>query len=229
MTTIPRSYDEAIDWVAQRITEWAANPGNIGLDEPTTTAIATQLAIAQGARDSAFQARIDSRDATGVYHDQGDQLIDQARQAVATIRAFAKSSEDPQTVYSAASIPAPATPGPTPAPGRPFDFRTELLFGGGLQVTFDCDNPSRVQGVTYKVERQDQPSGGGQSAFTFLTNAKSREFTDETIPSGSSQVTYRVTAQTSTKDGLANGFAVRFGANNQAVVSGEDGGEELAA
>ena len=225
MTTVPPQYQDAINWVAQRITEWSASPEAIGLDEPTTTAIATQLAIAEGAQSAAFSSRQASKDATGVYYDQGDQLLDLARQAVATIRAFAKSSEDPQTVYSAASIPAPATPGPTPAPGRPFNFRTELLFGGLLRFTFDCDNPSRVQGVTYKVERQDEPQG----AFTFLTNAKSREFTDETIPSGSSQVTYRVTAQTSTKDGLANGFTVRFGANNQAVVSGEDGGEELAA
>ncbi|MEO1279284.1 MAG: hypothetical protein AAFV77_10045 [Planctomycetota bacterium] len=225
MTTVPPQYQDAIDWVSQRITEWSANPEAIGLDEPTTTAIATQVAMAEGAQSAAFSARQASKDATGVYYDQGDQLLDLARQAVATIRAFAKSSEDPQTVYSAASIPAPATPGPTPAPGRPFDFRTELLFGGQLRITFDCDNPSRVQGVTYKVERQDQPQG----AFAFLTNAKSREFTDETIPSGTSQVTYRVTAQTSTKDGLANGFTVRFGANNQAVVSGEDGGEELAA
>ena len=132
---------------------------------------------------------------------------------VATICAFAKSSDDPQTVYSAAS-----TPGPTPAPGRPSNFRTELLEDGALRISFDCDNPSRVQGVTYKVERQDEPQG----PLAFVTNAKGREFTDAGIPAGSAVIYYRVTAQTSTRDGDAGGVTIRYGANNQAVVSTED-------
>ncbi|UYV11211.1 MAG: hypothetical protein NCW75_07825 [Phycisphaera sp.] len=218
MSTVPDKYPQTIDWLTDRIDAWTAQGGSIGLDEPTTTALSTQLAIAQGSMDSAFQARLDSKDATVVYHDQARSLLELTRQAVSTIRAFAKASDTPGTVYSAASIPPPADPAPSPAPGTPTQFRTELLFSGELRVRFDCENPSGVSGVTYKVERQDGP----QTPFNFVTTAKGREFTDAGIPAGTAEVTYRVTAQTSTKDGDAGGATIRFGAGNQSIVFGED-------
>lgn len=217
MSTVPIKYPETIAWLNARIDEWTTQGGSIGLDEPTTTALATQLAIAQGALDSAIQARQASKDQTVVYHDQGRALLEQTRQAVSTIRAFAKASETPGTVYSAASIPPPATPSPTPAPGRPYEFRTELLESGALRIAFECDNPAGVGGVTYKVERQNEPQG----AFVFVQNAKGRVFTDTGVPPGAALIYYRVTAQTSTKDGDAGGATIRFGSGNQSTVLSE--------
>lgn len=87
-------------------------------------------------------------------------------------------------------------------------------------MRFECEHPAGVSGVTYKVERRFAP----HTPYVFVTNAKGREFTDTGIPSGSAEVTYRVTAQTSTKDGLAGGATIRFGSNNQAVIFSEVGG-----
>lgn len=74
--------------------------------------------------------------------------------------------------------------------------------------------PPRVGALTYRVER----SLGAQQPFTFLVNAKSRRFEDATVPNGSGDVTYRVTAQSSTKDGAPGYFTVRFGAQNGAEI-----------
>ncbi len=217
MSTVPTKYTDTIAWLAARIDEWTAQAATIGLDVSTTTALSTQLTVAQTAMDSAFQLRQDSKDQTVVYHDEARALLEMTRNAVTTIRATAKSSPTPGAVYSAASIPPPADPGPSPAPGQPAQFRTELLFDGDLRVRFDCENPTGVSGVTYKVERRF----ASQGPYAFVTNAKGREFTDSSIPSGTAEVTYRVTAQTSTKDGLAGGVTIRFGSNNQAIILSE--------
>lgn len=52
----------------------------------------------------------------------------------------------------------------------------------------------------------------------FVLNAKERSFVDSTIPPGTAQVVYRVTAQSSTRDGNPGQFGVQFGAGNQAMI-----------
>lgn len=214
MSTVPESYPQTIDWLSARIGDWTADPALIGLTTPELAELATELAQAEAAMNSAVQARKDSKDATTLYHDRGRTLLVSTRAAVGKIRAFAKASDDPEKVYSDASIPPPASPSPTPAPGQPFAFRTELLYNGDLKVSFQCEHPAGVSGVIYKVERQNAP----QTPFQFLTNAKDRAFTDASIPSGSSEIAYRVTAQTSTRDGLIGGTTIRFGSGNQQPV-----------
>jgi len=105
-------------------------------------------------------------------------------------------------------------PAPSPAPGVASDFRVELLQSGALRFTFDCEHPSGVKAVTYKVLRQD----GAQGPYNFLLNAKKRVFEDATLPDGVTMATYIVTAQTSTKDGNPSYFTVRFGGGNQAQI-----------
>ncbi|MFI4917641.1 MAG: hypothetical protein ACIAS6_14195 [Phycisphaerales bacterium JB060] len=214
MSTVPKEYPETIDWLAARITDWSADPALIGLSELELNALATELSEAQAALAAAVQARKDSKDATTLYHDRGRTLLVSTRASVGKIRAFAKASDDPEKVYSDASIPPPASPSPAPAPGQPFAFRTELLYNGDLKVSFECEHPTGVNGVIYKVERQNAP----QTPFLFIENAKERAFTDSTIPHGSSEIAYRVTAQTSTRDGAIGGTTIRFGSGNQQPV-----------
>jgi hypothetical protein len=133
---------------------------------------------------------------------------------LATIRATARRSGTPGDIYGAASVPPPAKRGPSPTPGTPGRFTERLLFGGSLRVDFECPHPTGVRGVTYRVERRLD----GQGPAVFLLNAKKRTFTDQTIPAGTASVEYRVTAQTSTRDGAVGGHTVRFG---QEAVAGE--------
>ena len=48
-------------------------------------------------------------------------------------------------------------------------------------------------------------------AFTLLSTEGTREFTDETLPSGATGVTYEITARRSTVRGMPAQFNVNFG------------------
>ncbi|MFI4915773.1 MAG: hypothetical protein ACIAS6_04610, partial [Phycisphaerales bacterium JB060] len=133
---------------------------------------------------------------------------------VVQVRGFARTQPNRDAVLTAAQLPIPPKPGPTPAPGVATDFQVQLLQSGNLKFTFDCEHPPGVKGVTYKVLRQ----GGAQQPYNFLLNAKKREFEDGSLPEGSTMLTYVVTAQTSTKDGNPSYFTVRFGGGNQAQI-----------
>lgn len=213
MSTVPREYDEAVTWLADRIAAWSANPELLGLTLAETAALSTALSEATSARSTAFQLRLDSKDATVAYHESAGSVQVLTRQAVAKIRAAAKASPTPGAIYSAASIPPPADRTPSAAPGMPEGFVLSLRPDGALVFNFRCENPSNVS-VTYKVERR----AGAQGPFQFLENAKKRSFTDENPPVNNGILVYKVTAQTSTKDGVAAILMVQFGANNQATI-----------
>ena len=227
MTTIPPRPDDALDWVAARITKWSADPTAVGLSAEDLAALQLDLDAANAAQAAKVATKAASLSATASFKDKYMTRRDRAGVQVATIRAFARSSADPQSVYSLADIPAPATPGESPAPAQPRDFRVTLLQNGALSFTFKCPNPVGATGVTYKVERQD----ASQAPFTFLVNAKDKRFEDTTFPNTSALIFYRVTAQTATKDGLPAEFTVRYGAGNQqaSIVTQGDGAQREAS
>lgn len=214
MSTIPTNYDAALDWCVDHVPIWLANPAEIGLVTEDVTALqgmANQVNQLLMARN---QARAAAIGATGAFNEAAKEMRDFASLQVAKVRTFAKGSDTPAVVYEDAQIPAPAKRSPRPAPGTPAPFAIALEQSGTLVVSFKCENPPRVGALTYRVER----SLGAQQPFTFLVNAKSRRFEDATVPNGSGDVTYRVTAQSSTKDGAPGYFTVRFGAQNGAEI-----------
>lgn len=222
MPTVPEKLPEAIDWINNRVGPWAANAAAIGLSVEDVSAVGDLADAAAANRTAAQQADDAKLAAYADYHASGKDMRDMATALVSKIRGTAKASDDPQAVYSAALIPAPADREPTPAPGTPYEFTVALQQSGSITLAFKCDNPGNVAGVTYLVQRQEEPGG----PFGFLTIAQEREFTDDTVPQGSSLVTYRVTATRSTKVGPPAEFNVRFGAGNQAQVVQE--GEQAA-
>lgn len=222
MPTVPERLPDAIDWCTNHLSAWPNDPTTIGLSLDDVADLASLAQAAASARTSAQAANDAKLVAFADYNTAGKAMRDKATALVAKIRGTAKASADPQAVYSAALIPAPADREPTPAPGTPYEFTVALQQSGAITLSFKCDNPGNVAGVTYKVERQDEPQG----AFNFVTIAQEREFTDNTVPAGSALVTYRVTAARSTRFGMPAEFNVRFGAGNQAQVV--QGGQDAA-
>lgn len=214
MPTVPQPLPEAIDWVNNHVGPWAANAAAIGLSVEDVTEVGDLASAAGSAKTSAQTATDAKLVAVADYNTAGKAMRDKATALVAKIRGFARASGDPQSVYSAAVIPGPADREPTPAPGTPYEFTVALQQSGSITLAFKCDNPGNVAGVTYLVERGESPQG----PFALLTNAGERKFTDATIPQGSSQVVYRITAQRSTMSGAPAQFTVLFGAGNQAQV-----------
>lgn len=214
MSTIPPTNDEAVAWCAAHIPIWIANAEDIGLDPIELGELSAKISEASTRQTARDQAKDAWSGAVGSYNEAADDMRTSAALQVAKIRTFAKGSPTPATVYEDAQIPAPAKRSPRPAPGTPVLFKIDLEQNGSLIVSFKCPNPPRVGALTYRVER----SLGAQAPFVFLMNAKERRFEDDTVPNGSGDVTYRVTAQSSTKDGPPGYFTVRFGAQNGAEI-----------
>lgn len=217
MSTIPPNPDDAILWLTDHLATWGADPAAVGLAEADITEMQAALDAAIAARGQTVALRSQSKSATSDYRTKLKDMRSDTSLRVSKIRTFARGSADPASVYTLAEIPAPATPTEAPAPATPSDFRVSLEESGALRFAFKCSNPARVSGVTYRVERQD----AAQGPFVFVLNAKEKSFVDQSFPNTSTVITYRVTAQTSTKDSAATYFTVRYGAGNQAAILSE--------
>ncbi|MFI4916446.1 MAG: hypothetical protein ACIAS6_08070 [Phycisphaerales bacterium JB060] len=218
MSTVPRKGADAIPWVKAHVTPWTTNAEQLKLSPTDITALDAQADLAESRRVTMEAAWDAWRAAVASYNQAVKDLRTQAGGQVSIIRSTARTSANPTTIYTLAAIPAPADRTPRPAPGVATDFKTSLLQGGSITLTFRCPNPPRTGPVTYRVERRLVPPAGSPGPFEFYKNAKERTFTDDSIPRGTAQVDYRITAQTSTRDGDPALFGVQFGSGNQATV-----------
>lgn len=215
MSTIPQSYPAAIDWCTNHLADWPADPTTIGLDAARVLELAGRTQAASQALADAQQLDNQKKAAFEAYHAAAKSMRDYASQSVGIIRGFAKGSDNPEAVYTAALIPAPADPAPAAEPGVPFNFKTRLLQSGALELAFDCDNQGEG-GVTYAVSRRDNTGQG--ASFQFVMNALERKFVDATIPQGTPSVTYSIVGTRSTGLGEPAQTTINFGSGNSAEV-----------
>ncbi|MEQ8741328.1 MAG: hypothetical protein RID59_22635 [Hoeflea sp.] len=207
MASIPKQLPKAINWVRRRVPIWAAAPEAIGLrpeqvDELTDLATQAHAALAKYRRlEAQLKAQGDR------YRSLAGKMRAKASAQVTQVRGYALTTTDPQEVYASARLSAPKRRGRAPAPGKPIRFETRLTARGGLEITFKCPHPKGVEGVTYRIERQDEYEG----PMRYLATVKERRFVDEAIPIGVGAVFYQVTAMTSTRDGPMATHSVRLG------------------
>lgn len=217
--TIPLPYRKAIRWCQLRAPRWLANRAVLQLTEQEaqqmqalTDAAAQSAMELLEARERYRAAVADCRAKTGAMREHAGGLISR-------IRAVARTSGTPQAVYNAGGLTAPDKRSPLPAPGRPTRFDVALEPATGtLRVRFECKHPRGVRGVTYRVDRAVF-DGTAQTDFAPLTIAKARAFIDSSIPTGAVMVVYRVTAQTSTKDGAPAVHWVRLAGEDVIIAS----------
>jgi hypothetical protein len=107
-----------------------------------------------------------------------------------------------------------STPSPRPAPGTPYKFTVQLQSDGSLLLGWKCNNPKGASGTMYQVFRRTGSSG----EFTYLGGAGTRSFLDDSIPAGTSLVTYRIQAVRSTSVGDWAEYNVNFGTGGSAPV-----------
>ncbi|MCC6320827.1 MAG: hypothetical protein IT438_05245 [Phycisphaerales bacterium] len=86
-----------------------------------------------------------------------------------------------------------------------------LWQNGSLELKWKCGNPSGTVGTIYQVKWRIGGATGGGGAFTFVGATGVRSFTDDTLPAGSTPVTYEVAAVRSTTRGNPAQFTVNFG------------------
>lgn len=190
---------------------WATNAAAIGLTPAAVTALGTLTTQARKAFNDAEAARQAAKTATQAFYDAVRAMHSNpgaGADMIELIKNKAQTTNNPG-VYTLAQIPPPATPGTTPPPGTPLDFTVGLLQNGALELKWKCNNPSGTQGTVYEVKRRD--GGGSGATFGYVGSTGVKNFTDETVVSGTASVTYQVTAIRSTQRGNPGQFTVNFG------------------
>jgi hypothetical protein len=213
MSVVPAKFPERITFYENHLEPFATNAVAIGITaaeasdlEVKTTAAREALTNRDLAQQAAESATLAMRDAIDAMSGAGAALIKK-------IRAKAEQTGG-YSVYSLAEIPAPALPSPVGPPGAVTELTTTLNVNGTLNMKWKCTNPAGAKGTVYQVWRQI--AGGG---FTYLGGSGGKEFTDDTIPAGTSSLTYQIQAVRSTAVGPWAQFNVNFGAPNGMVVT----------
>ena len=114
---LPPQRSAALDWTTERLATWTANATQIGLTSQAVLAVASAISSATNLRSAAGTARANSKSATLAYHNAADQALEQVRDLILEVKAFAASTDDPQ-VYVLADLSPKDGPSPTPEIGR---------------------------------------------------------------------------------------------------------------
>lgn len=218
MGIVPDTRTGKIEFYETHADIWRTNATQIGLTVAEATELAADAADARAAYNASLTARDAAKAATQTFYSATSDLAGFGAGLLAKIKSYAESTGNPN-VYQLAQIPPPATPSPAPAPGTPTNFTVGLLQSGAVELRWKCENPAGVSGTIYECRRRIG-SGGGGGAFAFIGATGTRSFTDDTLPSGSSGVTYEITAVRSTRRGAPAQFNVNFGVggNGQAFA-----------
>ena len=210
MGTYPTSPRAAfLAWCEAHKSIFADNALQIGLTANQATVFTNATNTANGdltaqtvAKDAAMAATVTCDDSFGV-------LRHLAGEMVRSIKTYAEMQKEPNTVYTLAQIPPPATPTPMPPPGQPTNLTVTLATSNGeLTLRWKCENPSGAAGTSYIIKRK-LPT---QSAFEFVGVSGKKEFVDNTLFAGPDSVQYTVQGQRSDQSGpLSEIFTVNFG------------------
>lgn len=206
MSVIPTTRIGKVEFYEVHSPVWAAQAAAVGLTTTETAEITQRTEKSRGAYQAMLTARASAKAATEDFYDNVADMASYGAGLMSKIRGFAESTANP-TVYIMAQIPAPATPTPAPAPGKPMDFSVELSESGVIMLKWKCVNPVGTTGTIYEVRRRI----GAGSPWTFLGATGVKSFDDDTLPAGSTGVTYEISAVRSTKRGLPGQFNVNFG------------------
>jgi hypothetical protein len=211
MAVLPPSKVDKIQFCEEHEAPFSTNAVAIG----TTTAAVTDLTTKTTAARAAFlaqqTAKQAAKDSTNTFDMAVTAMTGAAADIIKQIKAKAAIAGD--GIYSLASIPVPATPAPVGPLGTPGDFKAKLAATGAVELSWKCTNPRGATGTMYQVWRRIG-SGGAATAFDYLGGAGTKSFTDNTLPEGSSRVTYQLQAVRSTSVGPFAQFNVNFGVSS---------------
>lgn len=216
MSIVPNTEIGKITFYEAHIGPWTATPTQIGLVAADCTALAALITTARKAWDAQQAAAEAAKAATTAMHNAVRAMHTLGAVDLAKIKAYADVTNDPN-VYAKAQIPMPATPAPVGPPGTPFDFTVALEQTGAVTLKWKCNNPSGAAGTVYEVRRRLSATGGG-GTFDYVGSQGVKSFTDDSIPGGSTALTYQITAIRSTKRGTPGQFNVNFGLGGDGMM-----------
>ena len=191
MPVLPDPINERIPWFEQRITAWKAAPATIGLTAAQATALDTAIKAARAAYDASHAARIAAKNATVGQTSNVRTMSTLGSDAVSYIRAFANSQATPalrDAVYQAASVPPPANPVPAGQPDAPAKVAGDPNADGTVTLRWDGSTANQTFFTVWRKV-------GNNTQFAQVGAVATKSFIDDSVPSGTPNVTYFVRAQ----------------------------------
>lgn len=223
MSLVPTTQQGKVNFFKGKIDPWTASATAIG----TTVTEVTALDGLADAAQKAITARVVAQAAAKTAAAEADQAVAALAKAgadiISAIRTKARTGGD--EVYNLAQIPAPAHRTPKQPPGTPDKFTATLTTSGTLKLGWECQNPPGVSGTLYHVYRQIS----AESPFVFLGGSNVKSFVDQTVPPGSTRVTYQIQA---VRGGTASEFGefnVNFSKSGVGVSFNSNPAAKLAA
>lgn len=205
MTIVPRDTVDKIQFYIDHIPVWEDVATQIGTTVLEVTSLNTKTQAAKAAYDAQQAAQDAAKSATETLHQAVAAMAAAGSTIIEEIRA--KASAVGPSIYPLAQIPAPATPSPTPPPSKPSDLVVTLDDSGTINLKWKCANPARTSGTMYQLFRRTSASG----EFQYIGGTGKKSFADNTLPAGSTAVTYQIQAVRSTSVGPSAQFNVNFG------------------
>lgn len=212
MALVPNTKTGKIEFFQSKIAPWTTNAVAIGTTVAEVTALEAKVTEATDALAAQVAAKAAAETATQTPDRAVEAMAQAGAQIISEIRTKAGLAGD--SVYDLAQIPVPATPAPKPAPAKCTDFAVEIDEDGSIKLTWKCANPPGTSGTLYQVWRKSP-----DTEFVYLGGCGSKEFTDATIPPGTSSVTYQIQAVRSTAVGPWAQYNVNFSVGAAAVVT----------
>lgn len=187
MGVVPDKIADKITFFETVLPAWAANAAAIGLTPAQVVALSTVTDQARAALNAAVAARAAARAATEAQNQLVASMSEIGGDYIKIIRTKAETDNNP-AIFQLAKIPAPKPPAPLGVPDVPTDLVATLGNEGQIFLTW---KGSRRGGTSFSIERST--TGG----FSLIGTSEFKTFTDEAVPGGVAQVSYRVRASRS--------------------------------
>jgi hypothetical protein len=215
MPIVPTKDTEAITFFEAHIPVWTSSPTSIGLTALLVSGFDTQVKAARAKLTSAIGAREASKTATNALNTSVGTMREVGADLIATIKAFADTTNNP-AVYDLAQIPPPAAPTPPPALTAPENLVADPSADGTISLSW---KGSIKYSTFFSIFRK----GPGETGFTQIATVASKQFVDPAPPPPTATarvVEYLVRAQRQTAIGPPSSIVtVTYGAGGQMFTS----------
>ena len=181
-----------IDFFAAHAAGWVANQASIGITVQQAVDLTTFITTAQQAQLAADTAKNAAQAATLDLQTKSADLREYGGDLVRLIKAYAESQADPAPTYVLAEIAPPAPKVPLGPPAVPTNLQGVVDNSGAVTLTWDA---TLTGGTQFTIERQLSPVGGAPGAWGTIGSVSSKEFTDNSLPQGFANASYRVIAK----------------------------------
>lgn len=203
--TVPETREAMIQFFTTVRGPWEANAAQLNFTPGDLAEFTALLEETLEAQDRAFAARNAARAAMFTLNLRAEALHRKGAALISVVRATAARTGD-DSVYAAGSVPLPAARPPRPAPRPPHNVRASMDASGATILTWDA---STAGGVSFTVARQL----AGEAEPRLIGSTGDKRFIDRTVPLGTPQARYLVTARRGRKESwMAGSTSIQYGA-----------------